>query len=89
MRRPGPWGSGKVATRAGMTRCEPVQRPCRKNPRVILRFLRKARGHAQEAGHLWEGQVAQLVEHMTENHGVGGSIPSLATTISRSSLLLY
>jgi hypothetical protein len=26
------------------------------------------------------GQVAQLVEHMTENHGVGGSIPSLATT---------
>src|SRR5262245_52362088 len=26
------------------------------------------------------GQVAQSVEHMTENHGVGGSIPSLATT---------
>ena len=25
------------------------------------------------------GQVAQSVEHMTENHGVGGSIPSLAT----------
>jgi hypothetical protein len=25
------------------------------------------------------GQVAQLVEHVTENHGVGGSIPSLAT----------
>ena len=24
------------------------------------------------------GQVAQLVEHVTENHGVGGSIPSLA-----------
>ena len=24
------------------------------------------------------GQVAQLVEHMTENHGVGGSIPPLA-----------
>jgi hypothetical protein len=28
------------------------------------------------------GQVAQLVEHVTENHGVGGSIPSLATMIS-------
>src|SRR6476659_127809 len=27
------------------------------------------------------GQVAQLVEHMTENHGVGGSIPSLATSL--------
>jgi hypothetical protein len=25
-------------------------------------------------------QVAQLVEHVTENHGVGGSIPSLGTT---------
>ena len=25
-------------------------------------------------------QVAQLVEHMTENHGVGGSIPPLGTT---------
>ena len=25
-------------------------------------------------------EVAQLVEHVTENHGVGGSIPSLGTT---------
>ena len=24
-----------------------------------------------------DGQVAQLVEHVTENHGVGGSIPPL------------
>ena len=28
-------------------------------------------------------QVAQLVEHVTENHGVGGSIPSLGTTPSQ------
>ena len=28
-----------------------------------------------------EGQVAQLVEHTTENRSVGGSIPSLATNI--------
>ncbi len=34
-------------------------------PSVILRLLR--------------GQVAQLVEHRTENPGVGGSIPSLPT----------
>ena len=27
------------------------------------------------------GQVAQLVEHMTENHGVGSSILPLATTL--------
>ncbi len=26
-------------------------------------------------------RVAQLVEHMTENHGVGGSIPSPGTTV--------
>ena len=25
-------------------------------------------------------QVAQLVEHVTENHGVAGSIPALGTT---------
>ena len=29
-------------------------------------------------------QVAQLVEHVTENHGVGGSIPSLGTILARS-----
>jgi hypothetical protein len=29
------------------------------------------------------GQVAQLVEHATENRGVGGSIPSLATLSSQ------
>ena len=32
------------------------------------------------------GQVAQLVEHATENRSVGGSIPSLATTISFGNL---
>ena len=29
-------------------------------------------------------QVAQLVEHVTENHGVGGSIPPLGTMISKT-----
>lgn len=28
-----------------------------------------------------DAQVAQLVEHVTENHGVGGSIPPLGTTL--------
>ena len=28
-----------------------------------------------------EGQVAQLVEHRTENAGVAGSIPALATNL--------
>src|SRR5215470_16174234 len=58
-----------------------LQRPCRKNLRVILRFLPCARVRASSARHYSVGQVAQLVEHMTENHGVGGSIPSLATSI--------
>src|SRR4051794_6223851 len=31
-------------------------------------------------------QVAQLVEHVTENHGVGGSIPPLGTTLARVGL---
>ena len=32
-------------------------------------------------GPLPSAQVAQLVEHMTENHGVGGSIPPLGTIL--------
>ena len=54
----------------------------RKNGVLYSVFLRSARGRAQKTVHLWEGQVAQLVEHMTENHGVGGSIPSLATNLA-------
>jgi hypothetical protein len=30
-----------------------------------------------------KAQVAQLVEHVTENHGVAGSIPALGTIIFR------
>ena len=32
-------------------------------------------------------QVAQLVEHVTENHGVGGSIPPLGTKAPFSAVL--
>jgi hypothetical protein len=38
-------------------------------PRASLAALRPRAG----------AQVAQLVEHVTENHGVGGSIPPLGT----------
>src|SRR5258708_35578860 len=31
-------------------------------------------------GSVANAQVAQLVEHVTENHGVGGAIPPLGTT---------
>jgi hypothetical protein len=44
--------------------------PCPYNP-AASRLRRKARPGAQ---------VAQLVEHVTENHGVGGSIPPLGTS---------
>ncbi len=37
-----------------------------------------ANGH-QERAILLKAQVAQLVEHVTENHGVAGSIPALGT----------
>ena len=50
------------------------------NLRVILRFLSQACVRTPFSAAISVGQVAQLVEHMTENHGVGGSIPSLATT---------
>ena len=46
---------------------------------------RRVRAPGRAIGHVMilvptDGQVAQLVEHVTENHGVGGSIPSLATS---------
>ena len=41
------------------------------------RRLTLAEGGAN--GLRFPGQVAQLVEHVTENHGVDGSIPPLAT----------
>ena len=36
-------------------------------------------GLYRRASQGFRAQVAQLVEHVTENHGVGGSIPSLGT----------
>ena len=35
-----------------------------------------------------DARVAQLVEHMTENHGVGGSIPSPGTIAPSTGVLL-
>jgi hypothetical protein len=36
---------------------------------------------AEAPSSLKRAQVAQLVEHVTENHGVGGSIPPLGTIL--------
>lgn len=36
----------------------------------------------------FNAQVAQLVEHVTENHGVGGSIPPLGTISIFSSIVI-
>jgi hypothetical protein len=47
-------------------------KPSLYNPRASLK-------PAVSAG--FGAQVAQLVEHVTENHGVGGSIPPLGTKI--------
>ena len=41
----------------------------------LVSITRRFRPRLGPAG----AQVAQLVEHVTENHGVGGSIPPLGT----------
>jgi hypothetical protein len=46
----------------------------------VLATLSRWRSRVQiPSGPLSTGQVAQLVEHTTENRGVGGSIPPLTT----------
>ena len=52
--------------------CVPTRTTNAKSSRAILRIL-SLLGFAESCG-----QVAQLVEHVTENHGVAGSIPALA-----------
>ncbi len=47
-----------------------------KPPLLVEAQQRGARGEGRDPQ---RGQVAQSVEHMTENHGVGGSIPSPGT----------
>ena len=39
----------------------------------------------RRTSNLPDAQVAQLVEHVTENHGVGGSIPPLGTILFKNS----
>ena len=53
------------------------------NPAPAMLFPRRLSRAAFCWGSQGRGQVAQLVEHTTENRGVGGSIPSLATLRSR------
>jgi hypothetical protein len=36
-----------------------------------------------------DAQVAQLVEHMTENHGVGGSIPARGIELAANAAHAY
>ena len=45
------------------------------------RLVSRPRPERARAVLFWRGQVAQLVEHVTENHGVDGSIPSLAIAL--------
>lgn len=47
---------------------------------VPLLYNRRFAGARRSGG----AQVAQLVEHVTENHGVGGSIPPLAPVVSNT-----
>ncbi len=49
---------------------------------IAYKRTRARRGRPQCPGSS-VAQVAQLVEHMTENHGVGGSIPPLGTILNK------
>src|SRR5262249_36959532 len=53
-----------------------VRQPGGRQRRGVTRLVLSS-FHARRSR--WFGQVAQLVEHRTENPGVGGSIPSLPT----------
>src|SRR5712692_8579890 len=70
--------------------CRPNAAPCRSGKpfwtgrnRASIRRRSPLASGSPAAG----AQVAQLVEHVTENHGVGGSIPPLGT-IRNSSMIL-
>jgi hypothetical protein len=65
----------------GRSFCEEAP-TCDEAPTLTLRpfpALMRASFRPADAGPKLKGQVAQLVEHMTENHGVGSSILPLAT----------
>jgi hypothetical protein len=73
-----------------MRRAAPTRFLCRKVLRRAYGAARAAAGQAEPRSPIrpalqtslgsGKAQVAQLVEHVTENHGVGGSIPPLGTT---------
>jgi hypothetical protein len=72
--------------RVGVTRAKPATNPGRKSaaaPRWTGRgalSITPATNGSRAFPVPPVAQVAQLVEHVTENHGVGGSIPPLGTT---------
>jgi hypothetical protein len=49
----------------------------------MVRKLPVARGYHARS----RGEVAQLVEHTTENRGVAGSIPALAIAVGRDAVV--
>ena len=65
--------------------CGIVRRKCR-NRAGQARFPRLTGPLSRTAG---RAQVAQLVEHATENRSVGGSIPSLGTTCLQAISITY
>ena len=72
-----------VAPRTGSIASEPAA--LRQSTDPIRRFNELARSAPKDCGRAVDtitgrAEVAQLVEHVTENHGVGGSIPPLGTT---------
>ncbi len=71
---------------AGRLACRSPDR--RANSRLWAHLSRHARGFREPLRSRAQGEIAQLVEHTTENRGVLGSIPSLATHESTATLHL-
>jgi hypothetical protein len=69
---------------ASESRCGTLDRSQYRAIRPALLADRQPRPpvHPRTSTRKHPAQVAQLVEHVTENHGVGGSIPPLGTTSS-------
>ena len=61
-----------------------ADRTCTRKSASLLAFDTLPRGFYTAGSSIANGQVAQLVERGPEKAGVGGSIPSLATTLIRT-----
>ncbi len=84
--RPSAAAAARIATSSsGLAKAieSPVRQPI-PTGWTVARTTGRDRAHLAGQPARSRAQVAQLVEHVTENHGVGGSIPPLGTIFPAS-----